>query len=232
MLGDKRGKRLEKYVADYVVFDLETTGISTVSDEVVEISGIRVSGGRPTEEFTSLVNPGRHISYGASQVNGITDEMVADAPYFPEVLKEFLDFAGDQVLVGHNIHSFDLNFIYRDAEKYYGKIPGNDYVDTLSFARLCLPALPGYRLTDLARHYGLSTAGAHRALQDCYMNQQVFELLGKELQDEKRKAQGLKLCPRCGQIMRKRNGKFGEFWGCSGYPACRHTENIRPGRFL
>lgn len=226
MSGYKRGRKLEKYVKDYVVFDLETTGVSPVYDEVVEISGIRVADSRVVEEFTSLVNPGRHISDGASQVNGITDEMVADAPDFQEVLGKFLDFAGSSVLVGHNIHSFDLNFIYRDAEKYYGTVPGNDYVDTLSLARACLPELSRYRLTDLASYYGISSAGAHRALQDCYMNQQIFECLGKELQKGRKAAGGVRICPRCGQVMKRRNGKFGEFWGCSGYPACRHTENL------
>lgn len=111
MLGSSNGKSLVKYVKDYVVFDLETTGIYTNSDEVIEISGVKVQNGKVTEEFTSLVNPGRHIPKGASAVNGITDHMVKSAPEFSIVLKEFLDFAGNMVLVGHNIHTFDMKFI-------------------------------------------------------------------------------------------------------------------------
>lgn len=223
MLGANKGKRIDKYVADYVVFDLETTGISCYSDQVVEISAVKVSKGQVVEEFTSLVNPGCPISYGASQVNGITDEMVADASAFDEVLADFLQFAGDFVLVGHNIHTFDMKFIYRDCEKYFGKVPENDYVDTLSLARICLPELGHYKLTDLSEHYGISTKGAHRALNDCRMNQAIYERLGAELEQKKG---SVRVCPRCGQFLSKRKGKFGYFLGCGGYPACKYTENL------
>ena len=177
-LGKTKGKQLLEYVPDYVVFDLETTGISCYEDSVVEISAVKVIGGMVEEEFSSLVNPRRSIPYAASRVNGITDAMVADAPAFDKVLAEFIDFTEGMTLVGHNIHSFDLKFIYRDSEKFYGGIPGNDYVDTLRLARKYLPQLKRHSLTLLAEYYGISTEGAHRALNDCHMNQQVYEQLG------------------------------------------------------
>ncbi len=223
MLGRNKGKRIEKYIGDYVVFDLETTGVSCYNDQVVEISAVKVKNGQIVEEFTSLVNPGCPISYGASQVNGITDEMVADAPSFDVALAEFLKFVGDYVLVGHNIHTFDMKFLYRDAEKYFGEIPGNDYIDTLRLARLCLPELGHYKLTDLSDYYGISTAGAHRALNDCRMNQIIYERLGAELEKKKEDA---RICPRCGQFLYKRKGRFGYFLGCGSYPACKYTENL------
>lgn len=226
MLGNSRGKKIEKYISDYVVFDLETTGISSVYDEVIEISGIKVRDGHVADEFTSLVKPGRPIPYGASRVNGITDKMVMDEPSFQEVLKEFLDFLGEDVLVGHNIHNFDMRFIYRDAERFWGKVPGNDYVDTLSIARNYLPQLTHYRLVDLASFYNISANGAHRALNDCRMNQQVFEHLAKEMETAGNGGTRLKICCRCGRVMKMRNGRYGQFWGCSGYPNCRYTENI------
>lgn len=226
MLCDKKGTAIEKYVRDYVIFDLETTGVSSRWDEVVEISAIKVENGEITGEFSSLVNPGRHIPDDASAVNGITDEMVAEAPYFSTVLEDFFEFVGDFVLIGHNIHTFDMKFIYRDAEKYFGKVPGNDYIDTLRLAKNYLPQLYRYRLVDLAEHYGISTAGAHRALNDCRMNQIVYEHLAEEMSSEKVKAAGGRLCPVCGCMMKKRSGRYGEFWGCSGYPKCRHTENV------
>lgn len=226
MLGKERGKRIDHYVSEYVVFDLETTGTSPNRDEVVEISAIKVRAGQVVEEFTTLVNPKRPIPYGASVVNHITDEMVMDAPYFSQVLMDFFEFIGDMVLVGHNIHTFDMNFIYRDAEKFYGKIPDNDYIDTLRMARTVLPELSHHRLVDLSDYYGISTEGAHRALNDCRMNMQVYELLAKELSPDRLKEKGMKVCPRCKSIMKKRNGRYGEFWGCSGYPNCRYTENI------
>ncbi len=220
-----RGKRLSKYVSDYVVFDLETTGVSTQMDQVIEISAVKVRAGKVEEEFSSLVNPGMPIPRGASRVNHITDDMVKDAPHFSQVLEEFLDFAGDMVLVGHNIHTFDMKFIWRDAEKYLGRAVENDYIDTLPLARACLGQLSRYKLEDLARHYSISIAGAHRALADCHMNQKVFEHLGKEMAAGGGEVPGGRDCPRCGGTMVKRKGRYGAFWGCSGFPDCRYTEN-------
>lgn len=230
MLSSTKGKKLVKYLPDYVVFDLETTGISVTSDEVVEISAVRVRAGRIVNEFSTLVNPGRPIPRAASRVNGITDEMVKNAPQFHEALGAFLEFVGNDALVGHNIHTFDMKFLYRDAERFFGKLPDNDYVDTLQLARRCLPQLSAYKLVDLAGFYGISPEGAHRALNDCRMNQQVFERLGQELQKHKSSETNAKICPRCGEVLKKRNGRFGEFWGCSGFPQCRYTENIRSWR--
>ena len=215
--------QLAEYISNYVVFDLETTGVSCNYDEVVEISAIKVDNHKVVSEFTTLVNPKRAIPYSATQVNGITDDMVKDAPVWEKALTDFLAFAADYVLVGHNIHFFDMKFIYRDCERYFNELPQNDYIDTLKLARLYLPQLEHHKLTDLADYFGVSTDGAHRALQDCRMNQIVYERLGKEI----RKNPGLlKKCPKCGELMQKRNGKVGMFWGCGGYPKCRYTENL------
>ena len=223
MLGLRTGDGLDKYVSDYTVFDLETTGISPQTDRVIEISAIKVRDGKPVDEFSTLVNPMRSIPYGASRVNGITDEMVADKPVFEKVLGDFIDFIEDDILVGHNISEFDMKFIHRDCEAFFRMFLGNDYVDTLPMARKCLPELPRHRLTDLAAYYKISIKGAHRALNDCKMNQLVFEKLGEELKGENKE---LKICPRCGRVLKLRNGKFGSFLGCSSYPNCRYTENI------
>lgn len=220
MLGNKRGKLLKDYVKNYTVFDLETTGISPEGDSIIEISAVKVAGGKETDTFSSLVNPQRHIPYGATKVNGITDDMVADEPELSVVFPRFLEFIGDDILVGHNIHSFDMKFIWRAAEDLYGQTISNDYIDTLPMARRCLPKLAHHKLVDISSHYGISTQGAHRALNDCRMNQQCFELMAKE-----RVSSSEKLCPRCGGVLKRRNGRFGEFWGCSGFPACRYTEN-------
>lgn len=215
--------QLAEYKPDYVVFDLETTGISSSYDEVVEISAIKVDHHKIVSEFTTLVNPKRTIPYNASQVNGITDDMVKDAPVMEIALAGFFEYVGNYVLVGHNIHTFDMKFIYRDCERYFGKIPKNDYIDTLKLARFCLPELKHYKLTDLATYYGISTRGAHRALNDCRMNQAVYECLGNEI---RKNASLMKKCPKCGELMLKRNGRFGMFWGCGGFPNCRYTEKL------
>lgn len=154
--------------------------------------------------------------------------MVKDAPIFEEVLRDFIEFIGEDVLVGHNIHTFDMKFIYRDCEKYYGKTISNNYIDTLRLAKICFPEWKHRKLSDLADYYGISTVGAHRALADCRMNQKVFEFLGKELEDKGTLGTkpDVRICPQCKQPLKKRNGRYGEFWGCLGFPECRYTENI------
>ena len=224
MLADCTGKKLNIYVPNYVVFDLETTGVSTYYDEVVEISAIKVENGKVSSEFSTLVNPKRHIPDQASYINGITDNMVKDAPCFETALKGFLDFAGDLVLVGHNIQRFDMKFIYRDALKYFGKTIGNDYADTYHLARIVLPNLSCYQLTFLADYLGLSTEGAHRALNDCRLTQVLFEKIGEEM--SKGITGNVRICPKCGSPMVRRKGTYGEFWGCMSYPECRFTSNM------
>ena len=192
-MSGKRGKQQTVYRPDYVVFDLETTGISPKWDQVIEISAVKVRNGQVTEEFSSLVNPGRKIPAAASKVNKITDAMVAGAPSFAPVLRKFLDFTEGLLLVGHNIAGFDMKFLYRDAEALLGTVVENDYLDTLQMARSCLPGLAHHRLTDLAGYYGISLEGAHRALNDCRMNQQVYECMEKERRErEERKRQEAK----------------------------------------
>ena len=226
MLAKKAGKKRVEYVPDYVLFDLETTGVSWEKDEVVEISAVKVEDGEVVDEFSTLVNPGMPIPYYASEINGITDDMVADSPMFDEALGQFLEFAGDAVLVGHNIHSFDMKFMQKSAQKYFGQMIGNDYIDTLQIARLYLPEMEHHTLTDLAAHYGISADGAHRALNDCRMNQKVFECLKKEIENPSEAAKKVKKCPKCGNVLRRGKGKYGEFWGCMSYPDCRYTEDL------
>ena len=225
-LSNTPGNKLNNYVPDYVVFDLETTGIHPSFDQVVEISAIKVTGGFVDSEFSMLVNPLMHIPYNASAVNHITDSMVADSPTFDVAFQEFLDFIGDSVLVGHNIQLFDLKFLYRDAKKFWGKNLGNDYVDTLPLSRKYLPELKHHTLLDLAKHYNITIKDAHRALGDCRMNQRIYESLREDMENPSDGAKAVLTCPKCGNVLRKKNGKFGPFYGCAGYPDCRYTRNI------
>ncbi|MCF0109841.1 MAG: topoisomerase DNA-binding C4 zinc finger domain-containing protein [Erysipelotrichaceae bacterium] len=211
-------KLITEYPEKFVFFDLETTGLSS-DDEVIEISALKVVNGKIVEEFDTLVNPGMPIPDEASMVNGITDDMVKDKPGFETVLKAFLQFVADAPLAGHNINSFDMKFIRRDAMKYFGKEITNDTIDTLPMARACLPDLPSKSLGCVAEHYGIDSSGAHRSLADCHMNKLIFDELIKEVGK-------LEKCPKCGQLLTKRNGRFGAFYGCTGYPECRYTRNI------
>lgn len=216
-----RGKRLSKYIENYIVFDFETTGISAARDEIIEISAVKVVGHKQIGTYSRLVNPGRPIPADASKINGITDDMVAGEPDLYRILPEFLDFIGADILIGHNIQSFDLHFLYRAAEGLLAAEVRNDFIDTLYMARTCLPQLPRHRLVDLAEYFEISTAGAHRALNDCVMNQLCYEQMGKIHEQ-----MGLPACPKCGGELLQRSGKFGSFYGCGNYPVCRYTKNI------
>lgn len=218
-VSDLTGRRLNQYTENYVVFDLETTGLSPAEDAIIEISAIKVKNQVPVAEFSTLVNPGTHIPAGATRINGITDEMVREAPALKEALADFLIFAEDEILVGHNIQSFDLPFLYHAAEQLLGREIPNDYIDTLHMARAVLPQLGHYKLTDIANYFQISIQGAHRALNDCTMNQKCFECMGNT------KTQ-VEICPKCGGILRRRSGKFGDFYGCTNYPSCRFTRNV------
>lgn len=177
MLSKIPGKKLDSYVPDYVVFDLETTGISCEKDEVVEISALKVKNGQVVDGFSTLVDPKIPIPAVASAVNGITDDMVAGRPSFGDALRCFLVFVGDAVLVGHNIEGFDLKFLNRGTAGYWNMKIGNDYIDTLALSRKYFPDMKHHRLTDMAARYGICTDGAHRGLADCRMTQKVYECL-------------------------------------------------------
>lgn len=229
MIQRNKGRRLQRYVKDYVVFDLETTGINQEWDDIIEISAVKVQDHKIVEKFSTLVNPGRHIPPSATAVNGITDDMVKTAPDTREAMERFLEFIGSNILVGHNIHTFDTNFAYDAAWSFLGKELRNDYIDTLYMAKRCLPQLRHHKLTDVAGHFGLQTEGAHRALFDCMMNQACYEEMGK-LMEQKQKDNSLKeeeVCPACGCELVLRKGKFGMFYGCSGFPGCRYTRNVK-----
>lgn len=226
---ENTGRRLNLYTKDYVVFDLETTGLSPRYDEIIEISGIRVREHKAAEEFTILVNPGVHIPAAATNINGITDEMVRDAPPLKDALEKFLAFIGGDILVGHNIHTFDIHFLRNSVLREMGRTILNDYVDTLYLARNCIPHLPHHRLTDVADYFGIETKGAHRALNDCVMNQQCYErmrAIWEEGAGKDGSGQTAGCCPECGSILVRRKGRYGEFWGCSGFPRCRYTAKI------
>lgn len=218
-------KSIVDHISDYVLFDLETTGLSPETDAVIEISALKVAGGEVIDEFSTLVNPLRHIPYMASSVNGITDDMVKDAPLIETALKDFITFIGDSVLVGHNIKRFDLPFIQRDAVRLFGRQITNDYVDTLFLARRYLPELGSHSLESLAYHYDVSYEGAHRALADCHINKFVYDFLGKEIASPSEAAKQVMVCPICGNVLKRRSGKYGDFWGCAGYPDCRYTRD-------
>ena len=217
-------KLINEIQNNYILFDLETTGLDPETDAIIEISALKVKDGEIVEEYSTLVNPCIHIPFVASSVNGITDDMVKDAPKIEEALKDFFVFVGNNVLMGQNIKRFDLRFIQRDAVRFFGKPISNNYVDTLFVAQR-LPELESHSLESLADYYDISYDGAHRALADCYINKKVYDCLAKEMANPSEAAKRVPVCPRCGNLLKKRNGKYGEFWGCASFPDCKFTKD-------
>lgn len=161
----KKGKSLFAFPNDFTVVDIETTGLSSAGAEIIEISALRYRGGKKTAVFSSLIKPHYAIPYFITQLTGITNEMVKDAPDRAETLSAFFDFVGRDVIVGHNVN-FDVNFLYDEIALYLGKSLENDFVDVLRLARRYLPFLPSHKQVSIADYFGISAEGAHRALRD------------------------------------------------------------------
>ena len=214
---------IETYSPNYVIFDLETTGVGP-DDSIIEIGAIRVVDAKMVESFCTFVNSNRHIPIEASSVNHIYDKDVESAPSIAAALETFLSFIQRDILVGHNIHAFDMKLVSRDCKKYLNKDIVNDYVDSVLIARKKLSHLSSRSLGYLAQYYGVSYEGAHRALQDCGINYQVYERL---IHQEVPKAElALTECPLCKSKVKLRLGRYGRFFGCSSYPQCQFTQPV------
>jgi DNA polymerase-3 subunit epsilon len=152
---------------DFVVVDLETTGLSPEEAAITEIGAVRVCGGRWVGQFSSLVNPGTSIPEPAITVTGISDAMASAAPALSQVLPVFLGFAGGAVLAAHNAQ-FDIGFLTAACEACGLAWPGFWVLDTVALARQVLGTdeVPDCRLATLAGFFATGTRPRHRALPD------------------------------------------------------------------
>lgn len=166
-------RRLDE--TDYVVFDLETTGAKTPpSCRITEIGACRVSNGRITDEFHTLVNPETPIPPFITQLTGISDAMVRNEPKFREIADEFLEFIGDSVLVAHNA-SFDMRFLNHEIALIHDDYRvANPYLCTVLLSRKLLPDIQNHRLNTVASHYSVSLENHHRASDDARATAQIF----------------------------------------------------------
>jgi DNA polymerase-3 subunit epsilon len=162
----------------FVVVDLETTGASPAGgDEITEFGAVKLRGGDCLGTFQTLVNPGVAIPPSITYLTGITQSMVLPAPKVEEVLPGFLEFAGDAVIVGHNVR-FDLSFLnFALRREGYGRLP-NTFVDTCALARrLVRDEVPNCKLDTLATHFRLATRPTHRALDDALATGELLHCL-------------------------------------------------------
>lgn len=173
-----KGKSLVTFPTDYVVFDIETTGLDTRYDDIIELSAVKVSGDTVLDTFTTLINPEHPLDEFIVAFTGITDAMLADAPVIDEALHGFIEFVGDSVIVGHNVN-FDINFIYDNYKRIADKDLTNDFVDTLRLARFILKDLDHHRLGDLVDYFNLGYTVEHRGLSDTHLTLAVLLELEK-----------------------------------------------------
>ena len=167
---------------EFVVFDIETTGLRASHDAITEIGAVKICGRKEVGRFETFVNPQRHIPENITELTGITDDMVKDAETIDEVIKKFYDFVGDAVLVAHNA-SFDTSFI-KQAASVNGLEFKFTYLDTLELARCTVSGIKNYKLDTLTKHFGVKLVNHHRACDDAAATAEVFLKL-LELLDER-----------------------------------------------
>ena len=178
---------LELESAIYVVYDVETTGLSAVYDTIIEIAGVKIHKGEIIDRFESFANPHHPLSETTTNLTGITDEMVQDAPEIGDVLKDFHAWSKDCVLVAHNA-SFDIGFLNQGYQRIdYNKVD-EPVIDTLELARFLVPELKNHRLNTLCKHFNIELTQHHRAIYDAeatgYLLWKLVEkLLEKEIQN-------------------------------------------------
>ncbi|MBA3785451.1 MAG: 3'-5' exoribonuclease [Acidobacteria bacterium] len=167
---------------DFVVFDLETTGAKTPPCRITEIGAYRVRYGRIIGEFHTLVNPETMIPMFISQLTGITDKMVRQAPKFREIAADFLDFIGDSVLVAHNAH-FDMRFLNHEIGRIYTNYRvANQHLCTVQLSRKLLPHIDNHRLNTVAEYFSVALINHHRASEDARATAHIFVNLLEELE--------------------------------------------------
>lgn len=165
---------------DYIVLDIETTGLSRFSDGITELAGVRVRDHSIVDEFQTLVNPQRHIPSFITRLTGISDDMVEDAPKIVDALPEFLDFIGPRTIIAHNA-TFDYGFLHQHAKSYCGIHWDNEKLCTRKLANRMLPELPSKRLDALCSHFNVVNTQAHRAMADVVATNQIFSHLLRRL---------------------------------------------------
>lgn len=158
---------------EFVVFDIETTGLSKEKDKITEIGAVKVKNGVIIDTFSTFVNPLMALSDEIVKLTNITDDMLKDAPLIGEVLPKFLSFAGESVLVAHNA-GFDVGFIRNAAQTLQLPPVDNTVLDTVELSRCLLPQLNKHKLNIVAEHLGVVLEGHHRAVNDAQATAEIF----------------------------------------------------------
>ena len=180
-----KGRRAAVIPDEFVAIDIETTGLNPTCDEIIEVSAVRYRNGHEVEAYETLVKPTRPLGVFVTLFNGITNDMVADAPAVGEIMPPLRAFIGDSVLLGHNVH-FDINFLYDAIERAGAPHLSNDFIDTMGLLRRIKGAEAPGSLAAAAQAYSISVPGHHRAGWDSRCAAELFLRLvsSGELQPE------------------------------------------------
>lgn len=162
----------------YVAFDLETTGLRTGSDRILEIGAVKIEDGNVTGTYETLIDPGIEIPQRITELTGITSQMTDGSPDLRTAVEGFLEFAGDFVLLGHNIQ-FDYSFMKQSVVNLGGTFERSG-IDTLGIARKCITDTQSKSLDHMALRYGIIQEHHHRALDDALTTAKLYECLKKE----------------------------------------------------
>ena len=169
----------------YVCFDLETTGLDPLYNEIIEIGALKVRDGKVAERFMEFIHPQEEISPMITNLTGITNEMVANARPADAVINDFLEFCEDDVLIGHNV-GFDYSFMKSGASNL-GLTFEKFGIDTFKIAQRTLKSLPSKSLSSLCEYYQIENKAAHRAYYDALATAKLYQTLAHyfEPQDPK-----------------------------------------------
>lgn len=167
---------------DFIVADLETTGLSSKKNEIIEIGAIKVKDFRKIDSMDIFLKPENPVPAVITNLTGITNDMLLDGYNLVEGIKKFVDFVEDYPIVFHNA-KFDMGFLNIASNKLYGKDLENDCLDTLVLSRKLVSNVKDYKLGTLADYFNISYDGAHRSLRDCQITFEVYKNLNKIYQN-------------------------------------------------
>lgn len=167
---------------EYIAVDLETTGLSPVKDGIIEIGAVHFRDGESVGEFQTLVRPGCLVPPRITELTGISEEMLCEAPVFAQIAEDFLEFSGELPIVGHSI-LFDFSFLKR-AFGRMGIAYERKGIDTLKLCRQFLPAEEKKNLGAACSHFGIQGTSYHRAFNDAMCTGLLLEQLKKQYLEE------------------------------------------------
>lgn len=176
-----KGDRIDFFPENYIVIDIETTGFDPAVDDIIEIGAIKYNGSVQKDVFSAFVNINKPLDPFIVNLTGITDDMLSTADTLDNVMGRFIDFIGEEIIVGHNVH-FDVNFLYDATVKCLGRPLQNDFVDTLYLSKKYLPGIDSHKLSILCNHYNLDIKEFHRANEDCVATNGLLKCLKAESQ--------------------------------------------------